>query len=212
MMTWVVEGFSWIALAFYFGCLIPQIIENYQLKSTRGLSDFSLYLFYLAHVSLYFYTFLTDLPLAYKTIAPWQSTAMVVIMIQRLYYGGISTDKFYSFIVIASSVLAVACIPVAFFVPELIASITGWICVVAFAVQPLPQVIKIFKERSVHGFSFNFVLLKTVAVASELMFALLRHLPIQTFVMVSLGATFQVVFFLQFWLYGKKSGFKKINF
>lgn len=205
MMNLVITGFSWVALAFYFGCLIPQIIENYRLKSTRGLSDFSLYLFYLAHVSLYFYTFLTPLPLAYKTIAPWQSTAMVVIMAQRLYYGGISTDKFYSFVVIGTTILAIVSIPLAFWVPGLIGCITGWICVVAFLVQPLPQVIKMFQECSVEGFSFNFVLLRNIAVASEFMFAVLHGVPIQTFVMVSIAAIFQVLFCVQFWLYGKKS-------
>lgn len=204
MMDWEINGFAWVALTFYFVCFIPQILENSRLKSTRGLSDFSIYLFYLFALSAFFYTFLTDLPLPYKSIAPLQGVAMIILMMQRMYYGGFSVDKFYSFIVILATVVALGCISLALCIPEIVAPTSGWICVVTAILQLAPQGFKVFREKSVHGFSFGFVALRNIAVASEVTFAFLRPMPIQTVAMITVGVIFQAIFSVQFWLYGKK--------
>lgn len=209
MITYITSFFAWAALAFYFGCFIPQIIENYRIKSTKGLSPLAMLAYLVGYLALFYYIFLLDLMLPYKVFVPLECTALVILIFQRFYYQGIYSKPwfFWGFISIVS--VSAICFPLALLYPMSFGGICGWISLVMFIVQPIPQVIKVYREQSVEGFSFGFVTLQAIAVGCEFTVAVLFKLPAQTVLMVVKGFIFYLVFCHQFWLYGKKLKHKK---
>ncbi len=209
MITYITSFFAWAALAFYFGCFIPQIIENYRMKSTKGLSPLAMLVYLVAYLSLFYYIFLLDLMLPYKVFVPLECSALVVLIVQRFYYQGLFSSKLFFWGFVSIMGLSVICFPLAVAYPIGFGGICGWISLLFFLAQPIPQVVKVYREQSVEGFSFGFVTLQAIAVGCEFMVAILFHLPPQTVLMVIKGFLFYLVFCHQFWLYGAKLKHKK---
>ena len=70
-----------------------------------------------------------------------------------------------------------------------------------WATYQIPQVVKVFLEKSVHGFSFSLVSLVAFGDAIELIVALLLGLPAPTLFNDFRGILIYVIFSLQFWYY-----------
>lgn len=209
MITYITSFFAWAALAFYFGCFIPQIVENYRIKSTKGLSPLAMLIYFVAYLSLLYYIFLLDLMLPYKVFVPLESAALIVLIAQRFYYQGLYSSKLFFWGFIGVVLGSIICFPLAMLYPTSFGGLCGWISLVTFVSQPIPQVIKIYQEQSVEGFSFGFVTLQAIAVGCEFTVAMLFHLPAQTVLMVVKGFVFYLIYCHQFWLYGKKLKYKK---
>lgn len=204
-MSLIIELFVWATLSLYVICFIPQIVENYRLKTAQGWSRSALIAFFIAHLSLLYYTFLLDLYFPYKVIAPLQFVSISIITLQRFYYDGLYTDKVFLWSIAITALLGVFSFPLAFWYPLMLGSACGWITFSVFLVQPVPQVVKVYREKSVEGFSLGYVLIFGLAALFELYIVFAKGLPTQTLMMVIRNLIFTVIFCVQFWLYSDNS-------
>jgi uncharacterized protein with PQ loop repeat len=191
----------WLAQSLYFLCFIPQIIENYRLKTGKGLSDFFLLAYLNTFIALFYYIFCLNLPMAYKILVPTQGLAGLILIIQRLYYNNTPESKFYGFVYLANILAALFFIPPAIVNPVYIGHIFGWGSFILILVNQLPQVIRVMSTKSVRGFSYLFVLITASAAATELYTALILHLPMQTILSASRGLVYFAIFSVLFWMY-----------
>jgi len=191
----------WAAQAFYFLCFLPQIITNYRRKSCAGLSEFFLFGYLNVYVAVLYYTFSCNLPFAYKVLCPLQAAAVLVIIFQRLYYDRSPVNKKYWFLYGGNVTGAMMLMPIDLYNPDRFGMIAGWVMFTLALINQLPQVVKIFKEKSVVGFSFGFVFLTTLAATTEFVTALFVGLPLQTLLSSLRGIVIGLVWMGQFWLY-----------
>lgn len=204
MLNLMIHGGVWVSLSFYLASSIFQILINYKFRSARGLSDFALLMLGCGHLASLYYLFLTPLPLSYKVIGPFHSIAAFILVGQRLYYDGFLKHRWFSISLLSALFIAMVYIPIARQNPIEIGGQAGWLFGILLMFQPLPQMIKIFREKSVEGFSFYSVLFGAIAAVVELAGAIILRLPAQIFFFILRGMFFQIIFFFQFWLYHRR--------
>lgn len=191
----------WVAHIFYFSCFIPQIITNYRNKSGTGVSE----LFLLGYLNAYFfvvvYIFCMNLPLVYKIMAPLQGLAAFVLILQRLYYD--KHPKRKQVLALYGTNLAgfAVMLPYAYANPLPVGWLFGWINFVLFALNQLPQVVKIHRQKSVTGFNLLFVIFNGCAALFETVAAYIAQLPIQTILSGVRGIIYSIIFCWQFMKY-----------
>ncbi len=191
----------WVAQIFYVLVYIPQIITNYRQKSGKGLSELMLFAYFNTMVAVLYYVFSYNLPPAYKICCPLQIAALVILIGQRLYYDDIKTAKPYWFWYGGNMVASMAFIPLSVQNPSAIGLFAGWTMFALSLMNQLPQVFKIFKEKSVAGFSFFFIVFSFTAALVEFVTALIVGLPVQTLLCATRGIVIGLVWFWQFRLY-----------
>lgn len=195
----------WFAQFLYTVCFIPQIITNYMLKTGKGLNDLFLFAYLNTVLALLFYAFCVGLPVAYKFFYPMQATAILILILQRLWYDKTSNARLYWLIYMLNVAMPVVFIPYSLGHCGIVGQISGWIFFVISLVAQLPLVVKIAREKSVVGISFLFLLITGIAGIMELYVALVMNLPIQTILGASRVVLFFVIFCIQFLLYQNKS-------
>lgn len=193
----------WCALLSYSTSFIPQIITNYRTKSTQGLSDLFVFLYSVGYVTLLCYIFALDLLFPYKIMVPIETSLCGVLIFQRLYYHENRPTKL--FVIALGTVLSfvIASLPYLMQYPFYMGHVFGWISTGAFSINQLPQVYKVYKAKSTHGFSFIFVSFIALAMFLELIAAIAKELPLQTILMDVRGVIVYVIFCCQFALYRK---------
>jgi len=139
--------------------------------------------------------------LAYQIFCPLQAAAVVVIIFQRLYYDQSSRTKKYWLLYGSNMTGAMMLIPLDLQCPSEFGRAAGWAMFLLALINQLPQVVKIFKEKSVAGFSFGFVVLTTLASATEFVTATFIGLPLQTIMSSLRGVIIGLLWMVQFWLY-----------
>lgn len=189
-----------IARSSYLWCLIPQIILTYRTQYGKALSDLFLFGYLNGYLAFLLYIFCRDLPLSYKIIAPLETVATMVIIGQRIYYDQQASWKL-ALLYIINAGFYLSAVPWGIYDPIKCGNTFGWLAFLISAVNQLPQVIKIFKEKSVHGFSFLFVLIFGFASVAELSGSLALQLPVQTIISSLRGILFFLIFCLQFVIY-----------
>ena len=198
--------FTWIAHTLFFLGLLPQIVLNYRLKSTKGLSDLLLIGYFNGYVSYLYYTFCLDLPLAYKVILPMATIAMMIMIFQRFLYLDKLTKKdksllaFYLF----NFLFVISLIPLATKYPIYVGHFFGWLMMFIWATYQIPQVFKVFIDKSVVGFSFALVSSIGFGDLVELIAAITLKLPMPTLLNDFRGVFIYLVFCVQFWMYKNK--------
>jgi uncharacterized protein with PQ loop repeat len=193
----------WIAQLFYTLCFVPQILVNHRLKSGTGVSDLLMLGYLNAYLFLLFYIFGVGLPFAYKVMVPIQTLFTIILIAQRLFYDTSSAVKFFWFIYVGNCLLFILFIPFALKNPYSIGHLFGWFNLGFSIVNQLPQVIKIYRDKSVEGFSIYFVLFTGFAALCETIGAVVACLPFQTWCTAIRGLILSVVFCVQFLIYKK---------
>lgn len=161
----------WVVHFLYFVGLLPQIIVNYKLKSSRGLSDLMLSGYFVGYLFVNFYVFLLDLPLSYKVMVPLATIAVLVLVFQRFYYVCLD-DSRKSFVKLFGIIFLLS-LGVAFFVLKYApytGRVFGWLSAMVWTVYQIPQIIKIYMSKSTKGLSFAFVSIMGCAVSLEFFF------------------------------------------
>lgn len=199
-VDFVVIG-MWAAQLFYVLCYIPQIFKNFQCKSGRGISDLMLLGYYWCLVAVLYYVFLCDLPLAYRLLPPVQFAAVIVLILQRLLYEPFAQTKKFWLLYGGSACISLAFMPIALTNVLWFGWLAGWAMFIIACVYQLPQIIKIFRKKSVDGFSIYFVLFLLIASFVELVTSVLLGLPIQTLFTALRGVIVCLIWLGQFWLY-----------
>lgn len=200
----IMNLFLWSALACYSSSFIPQLVTNFKHRSTAGLSDLFLLLYSIAYLSMQYYVFCLDLPLAYKVMVPFEASLNVLLVSQRFYYHRFAWNNFFSLGIVISCVVSLLALPWAIYNPLQAGQFFGWVATIVFSVNQLPQIVKLYRSKTTHGFSFWFVSFIALAMALELVGGLAKELPLQTIVMAVRGIVVYCVFCVQFWLYRKK--------
>ncbi len=193
----------WTSLIFYFLCFLPQIWTNYQCKSGKGISEWMLLGYLNAYLFILYYIFCVDMPLVYRIIVPTHVAATLVLVAQRLYYDTSSRVHYYRMLYGANILVAMLCIPLAWSHAALVGCVAGWCNFTLCVVNQIPQVVKIWRHKSVEGFSFLFVLAIGIAASIESVVAFAHPLPPQTQFNALRGVVFVVIFCIQFLLYKK---------
>ena len=194
----------WVSLLLYSGSFIPQIVVNYQIKSARGISDMFIWCYCTGYLLMLLYVFLQPFAYPYRIMVPIETGFMMVLLGQRLYYDGLKKSPGFNLAIIASFV---AIFGMLYFVPvhqQLVANIAGWISFMAFAINPVPQLIKIFRTKTTFGFSFWFASLTAAAQVFELVGGVIECVPIPTLAMAVRGLIVYVFYWIFFAKYPAK--------
>lgn len=191
----------WVINISFIFAVFPQIILNKKRKTTKGLSDLYLVSYFNGYAVNLFYVFSLNFNLAYKTRAILAIFAVGYLLWQRFYYDSnflnLKTKILYfgDFLLLIISGLLILQYPING------GNIAGWALVGIWTFYQLPQILKIYKTKSVAGFSFLLVTLIGIGNIIELLMAFVLKLPIQTYLIDLRGIIIYVIFILQFYLY-----------
>jgi hypothetical protein len=198
-MQIILYAATWFINILFWAGFIPQIILNFRLKTTKGISDLMLLAFFNGYITYNYYVFCCDLPMAYKILSPISLVTVIVMLVQRFMYDKNSKKLFM--IYVANSILAMLFIPYALSKTLLVGDIMGWISAMIWFVFPVPQIVKIFMDRSVVGFSFMLVTLVGFGDILNSIIAIALQLPTQTLFNGLRGILVYLIFCLQFFLF-----------
>ncbi len=194
---------TWVVTTTYFVAFIPQIFLNYRLKSTAGLSDAMLLIYFASYATEVSYVYLLGLPLSYRTMMPFGLVAVMGIILQRLYYAPSYGSK--KFINVLYCILgAVGIILINGFYDRTVAGrLAGWIAMGGFMLAYIPQLVRVHMTKSVHGLSLLFVFMLGMACTMEFVAALILGLPFPSLANGFRGILVNIIFSVQFWMYKK---------
>jgi len=194
--TWVIQILLWAGLS-------QQVVLNFRLKSTEGLSDLMLVGYFYGFTVYSYYIFLLSFPLAYKIMGSLSFMTMLIMIVQRFVYRKqYKKDKKLLLFFSVSACMACLLLPYACLYPQLVGNAMGWVNVAIWGLLHLPQVFKNYIRKSVAGLSFGFICLYIIACVLELMVAVLIGLPMQTKVTIVRAIIIYMIFYMQFWKYG----------
>ena len=177
----------WTALLFYSGCFPPQIFTNSRIKSARGMSDAFIWCYFTGYLLMMLYVFGQDFAYPYQIMVPIETLLMCVLVYQRFYYDGIKKRLLFTGAIMVSTVLTAAAIPFMLVHGQVIATVAGWLALITFSINQVPQLIKIHQSKTTYGFSFLFVTFTAIAQVCELIGAIATHVPMPTLVMAGRG-------------------------
>lgn len=199
----VIHTLMWCAHVGYLVCFFPQMWTNFKTKSGTGMSELLLIGYLNMYLFVLFYVFCMNLPLAYKIMVPLQAFSTVILILQRLLYDqGPWVNRLRIFYALNIGVFLFF-IPRALQDPLSLGHLFGWLFFAFALVNQLPQVVKIYQEKSVAGFSFLFVLFTGLAGICETIVAFASYLPMQTKVSAIRVVCIFMIFCTQFLLYKK---------
>lgn len=193
----------WIAQIFYVLCYIPQLVFNYKNKTGHGLSDFMLLGYLNGLIAFTYYVYLCNLPFIYKISAQLQIVAIFILVFQRLFYDHSRKVYFYRILYTSNVIGALFFLPIAMKNPQEAGCISGWLMFSLACVNQLPQVIKIYREKSVSGFSILFAIFTFVAAVIEFITSWILGLPVQTLVTALRAVIISLIWLVQFRVYVK---------
>lgn len=205
---YIIAG-MWAAQIFYFAGFIPQIWTNYTCKSGTGISDLFMFGYLNGYATFLLYAFCRDLPFAYKFWPSLAATAVLIIICQRLYYDRTKAVRLIGFIYALNISASLFLIPFAIQDPYGIGSLCGWTNVFFTSVSQVPQIIYIYRTKSVEGFSFMFVGFMGMAGFLELTTSYLAGLPNQTIFSAARNIFAVFIYIIQFHMYKKSINIKR---
>ncbi len=188
----------WVVNIAYFLGLLQQVILNYKMKTTKGLSDFYLIGYFCGYALNILYVYALDFHISYKTTSPFALLIVTFMIFQRFLYKDSYKLKFY----------LLGLLIVLFFVPFTLVNlkgtghVAGWILVLIWCTYQLPQVFRNYSRKSVVGFSFILVSLIGVGNLVELIMGTILDFPNQSIVIAARGLLIYTIFCFQFWKYG----------
>ena len=195
---------QWAALLFYCSCFPPQILTNYRIKSTQGISDGFIWCYATGYLLMMLYVCGQPFAYPYRIMVPIEAALMGVVVGQKFYYHGFAKSKIFVLSLAASTI---ATIIAAFFIPThglVIATAAGWLALVVFTVNQIPQLLKIYHTKSTYGFNFSFTTLTAAAQACELIGGAITKVPAPTIVMAIRGLFIYLIYVYMFKKYGPK--------
>lgn len=178
---------QWAALLFYSGCFLPQILTNYRIKSAKGMSDAFIWCYLTGYLLTILYVYGQPFAHPYRVMVPLETILMGIIVAQRFYYDGYRKSNVFFLATLASILCTILA---AFFIPtygQAIATTTGWLTLAVFTVNQIPQILKIYRDKSTYGFSFLFITLTATGQVCELIGGVITHIPLPTMIIAARG-------------------------
>lgn len=211
-MEWMLaESLLFLPMVLYPLSNIPQLYKNYVMKSTQGLSLITLQMFYFGVLASFCYIYLLDLPLAYKVIIPIQSLLVLLYGIQAYRYESLEGIKkriitSYFFI----TLLVLGCWIIGSYYPLIMGKTLAWIVTFIFTIYQIPQIIKIYKQQHVRGFSPYWSIIDGVSALFELGLGIFLNTPLPLRIHLLRKILFDFILISQF-VYYEKTSLKKMN-
>lgn len=168
---------TWCVNILYISALIPQIVLNYRRRSTQGVSDGMLLLYFSAYCAKMIYSYNCQLPLAYRVQSPISTFLVFLLLIQRWNYKS-ENHSFFVNKVQGLFLFFAVCWSASFFYPYRVGYFCGWITAICFALYQLPQLIRVYRTQSSQGISRLFVGILLLATSLEFFSSLLLKLPL----------------------------------
>ncbi len=191
----------WIANAIYFLSLFPQMLLDYKLKTVNGINDLTLFGLVLGYIAYWYHIYFQGFPLPYQALVPLSVLASFIIVIQSFYYDGYAGRRqfiyLYLFLIVFSGLL----LPIAFKYPVIAAILSGWLYFVIWLLYMLPQIYKIYTERSVRGFSYGYLTFLTIGLLMEFIAGFFIKLSLQLFFNCLRGIVGYLIFSIFFYIY-----------
>lgn len=205
--SFVLALLTWVTNIVFFLSLVPQAILNFKLKTTRGISDFMLFSYFIGYITYNFYIFCLKLPFAYKITGPLSLLITLVMIFQRFFYAGTyKKDALLLTLYGINGIIALAVIPYAMHNAYVVGTISGWIQAFIWIPSGLPQIWQVYLTKSVLGFSFWSATLLFLGGCIDGLVTFWMGYPIQTVLNCFQGGIFYIVFCFQFWQYSSSSG------
>lgn len=198
------EILIFINQAIYCYSIVALIQNNYRLKTARGLSDALVIGFLNAFIAMLFYFFCLGLPISYRISVIINTILVSIIIGQRFWYDTFSYKKLLGFFYLGNLLTTIAVIPAAFMWPHQVGNTAGWIGLILVIANRIPQIIKIEREKSVYGFSYQFAALLGIAAVMEITIVLRYQLPVQTLLTSSWALLSFFIFSWQFYKFSWK--------
>ena len=131
-----------------------QIIHNYELRSTHGISYIMLGFFHFASLSLCTYIYLIDLPFALKVMVPIEVVTITIMVAQEMWYAPTLLFR-AQVLALHGALVALSALAwlVGLYYPVFIGNMAGWAATIALAGVQLPQILRTWQRKSTHGFS-----------------------------------------------------------
>ena len=184
--------------------IFPQIFLNYKIKSTTGLSNTYMLIYLSAHTVQLFYIFCLDLPIAYKVMGPLSAFLVVILACQYFFYNKRKVTRRSIKLYCVNFFVLFLFIVLAINFPNKIGHLAGWISVIIWTIYQLPQVFKIYSEKTVEGFSFVGILCGGFQNLLGFIATLALGVPLQSVFTALRGLIFFAIFGFQFWIYRNK--------
>lgn len=200
----ILEFAAWIINISFAASLIPQVVLNFRLKTTRGLSDFMLFCYFAGYISYSYYVFCMGLPFSYKSMVLLSFLFVLIMVAQRFIYDVRRRCKFLPFYLI-SSFVGIVFLPLSFSYPHFVGMSMGWVQFLIWIFYQTPQITKIYLKKSVYGFSFLLVSLIALGEFIEVLIAVGMKFPVQTICNGCRGMLFYFIFCFLFYRYHKKT-------
>lgn len=197
-------GLQWAALLFYCSCFPPQILTNYRIKSTKGISDAFIWCYYTGYLLMMLYVWGQPFAYAYRIMVPIEAALMGIIIGQKFFYDGLAKSKQFILYLVISTIITLAA---AVFLPthgQIIATTSGWLALAVFTFNQIPQILKICRSKSTYGFNFLFATFTTIAQLCELIGGAITHIPAPTIVMSVRGIFIYGIYVYLFKKYNSK--------
>jgi hypothetical protein len=177
----------------YCAALIPLVVKNYQLKTSRGLSDYLVWFLFNGYIALTTFSFCLGLPIAYGAISFLQLCIAGFIVGQRFWYDKFDNHNFLVRVYVINVLICGMLIPVAITWPYQIGHLMGWVALICFVSKGIPQIIKVQRAQSVYGFTYWFSAILAIAAVLELRLVFVYNLPLQ---MVATASWSLIAFFI----------------
>jgi len=198
-MIALAEYCAWVPMILFCAAPLAQIYLNWVKRSTKSISQWTIFLGLAGLLCSLLYDYFMWLPLAYRMMHPPILMVWATLALQEFWYSGRTFVR--SSLMYAYALLFVAASAALFwgqYYPLQIGVATGWLFTFLYAVFQIPQIIKNQQERSVHGLSFWYVSMMGCASAADLGIAYWRLLPLPSVLNAVRGLLVYAIFVYQF--------------
>lgn len=193
----------WVTLTLFVFANIPQILKNNRLRSTTGLSFYMLYLFHTGALLYLPYSYFLNLPMAFKVLLPLQVTFLSIMVGQSYLYA--PTQHYRSRVIRVHSITLLFVLLLTLYgvlVSSYLAGHTaGWIALVCLGSWQVPQMVKMWRSQSTHGYSLYSVVMSFIAALCGVIASIILRLPPQNVLNSGRNVLFRLVQFYQFYRY-----------
>lgn len=193
------EYVAWVPMLLFCGAPLAQVYVNWSKKSTKALSQWTIFLGIAGLSCSLLYDYFMWLPSAYRLMHPLILLAWTTLALQEFWYSGRSTIRMsliYSYL--ALFVLVGFAVFWGVYYPLEVGTATGWAFTFLYATFQLPQLIKNQQHKSVEGLSFWYVTLMGCASGVDLGIAYWRLLPLPSVLNALRGLMVYALFVYQF--------------
>lgn len=179
-----------------------QIVHNYELRSTHGVSYVMMGLFHFASLSLCTYVYLMDLPFALKVMLPIEVVVVTIMVAQEMWYAPTLLFR-AQVLVLHGCLFAVSAFGwiMGLYYPYFIGNATGWVAAFMLAGVQLPQIVRAWQRKSTHGLSVGILVYGTLSPLLILWCCHELALPLQSWVNASRALLYRIIQWSQVLVY-----------